>query len=206
MTPAIYAKNVSQDEIIRHFEQITNQTAIDIFIYNIPAYCGAAVAADTVFKIAQMDHVIGYKDSGGNLSEFIRCVNHFASSDFIVLQGVSNLAAPSILAGGDGYVPSLAPLFPELYCSVYEYAAAKDVKNAMLYHEILIEAQTILGMAQNALSANKYAISLLGFTSPQVMEPSMPVTHQEAEMIRHKAEIVFERAAIPKQNQALKEN
>ncbi|MHB1315139.1 MAG: dihydrodipicolinate synthase family protein [Christensenellales bacterium] len=197
VTPAFYAKNVSQDEILRHFEHISLQSNIDLFIYNIPSYCGSTITADTVMEIAKMDHITGYKDSSGNLADFIRCVNHFANTDFVVLQGVSNLAALAILAGGDGYVPSLAPLFPELYGGVYRYAAAGDVKNAMLYHAILMEAQKILGMSKNPLSANKFALSLLGFTSPQVLEPSMPVTWQEGEAIRKKAEKVFELAAMP---------
>ena len=197
VTPAFYAKNVSQDEVLRHFEKISRHANIDLFLYNIPPYCGASVTPDTVFEVAKMDHVVGYKDSGGNLVDFIRCVNHFKDTDFVLLEGVSNLAAPAILSGGDGYVPSLAPLFPELYCSVYQYAAAGDLKNTLRYHEILMEAQKILGLAKNPLSANKYALSLLGYTSAQVLEPTMPLTSKEADAIRRKAEKVIEIAAIP---------
>lgn len=197
VTPAFYAKNVSQDEILRHFEQISHHSNIDLFLYNIPPYSGVTVTADTVIEISKMDHVKGYKDSSGNLADFIKCVNYFKNTDFILLQGVSNLAMPAILCGGDGYVPSLAPLFPELYCNVYRYATAGDVKNAARYNEILMEAQKILGMSKNPLSANKFALSLLGFTSPQVLEPSMPVAWQEGEAIRKKAEKVFELSAIP---------
>ena len=197
VTPAFYAKNVTQDEILRHFEQISHHANIDLYIYNIPPYSGATITADTVFTISKMDHIKGYKDSSGNLADFIKCVNYFKNTDFVLLQGISNLAAPAILAGGDGYVPSIAPLFPELYCGVYQYAAMGDVKNTMRYNEILMEAQKILSMSKNPLSSNKYALSLLGFTSAQVLEPTMPVTWQEGEAIKKKAEKVFELAAIP---------
>ncbi|OHD80109.1 MAG: hypothetical protein A3J97_07405, partial [Spirochaetes bacterium RIFOXYC1_FULL_54_7] len=105
VTSIFYARHTSQDETVRHFEKISRETSSDIFIYNIPMFTGLSLTFDTVRRISTMDRVVGYKDSGGNLPDFIKCLNHFKGTDFSLLQGMTNLAAPSMLMGADGFIP-----------------------------------------------------------------------------------------------------
>ena len=179
VTPVFYARHATQDETVRHFEDISAATEADLMIYNIPMFTGQNLTADTVIRISQIDKVTGVKDTSGSLPAFIRLLNHFRGTDFRVLQGSTNLAVPSMLMGADGYVPSLAPLFPKAHIMVYEYGKARDIDNAMKWGAILDEICKIYPMAKSQTASTKYAMSTLGFTDKRVIRPTEPITAEE---------------------------
>jgi len=190
ITSIFYARHTSQDETIRHFEQIAKETNIDLIIYNIPMFTGLKLNSETVMKIAEIDNVVGYKDSSGSFPEFMRCLTQFKGTDFACLQGSTPYAMPSMLIGADGFVPSIAPLFPELFVKAYEAGANKDIDLAMKYDILLRETSKILGMTKNATSANKFALSQLGFTDKRVIAPQDSIQpEEEQKIIRKIAEI-----------------
>lgn len=86
---------------MRFFKGISINTQIDLMVYNIPKFSGQKLKAATIFTIAEIDKVLGYKDTSGSFPDFIKCLSHFRSTDFILLQGDTSLAASSILLGAD---------------------------------------------------------------------------------------------------------
>jgi 4-hydroxy-tetrahydrodipicolinate synthase len=171
VTSVFYSRHTSQDETIRHFEKISRETDVELFIYNIPAFTGLSLSFDTVQKISKIDKVAGYKDSGGNFPDFIKCLSYFKGTDFCLLQGTTNLAAASMLLGADGFIPSIAPVFPELFIAAYEAGKKGDMAKTMELNDLLTETSKILSMSKNAIAANKFAISRLGFTHPRIIAP-----------------------------------
>lgn len=171
VTSIFYARHNSPDETVRHFEKISRETAVELFIYNIPAFTGLSLSFETVQKISKIDRVIGYKDSGGNFPDFIKCLSYFKGSNFCLLQGTTNLAAASMLLGADGFIPSIAPVFPELFIAAYGAGKNGDTAKTMELNELLTETSKILSMSKNAIAANKFAISRLGFTHKRIIAP-----------------------------------
>ena len=197
VTPAFYAKHAGAGEFLRHFEAVSKAARCDIMIYNIPAYTGMSLTPEDVFEIAKMDHIAGYKDSGGNLEDFRRCAAHFKDTPFSLLQGSSKLAAQSMLCGADGMIPSLAPLFPEIYLGIYESGKAADAERLSYFNAYLQEAQGLLSMSKSALAANKCAVSFLGYSHKRVLLPTEPVTDKEEQAMRDKAEAIYAAMGIP---------
>lgn len=190
VTSIFYARHSSQDETVRHFERISRETSADLVIYNIPMFTGLSLTFETVKKIAAIDKVIGYKDSGGNFPDFQKCLSHFKGSDFCLLQGATNLAAASMLLGADGFIPSIAPLFPEIFLKVYEAGKAGDIAATMRFNDLMMETAKILGMSKNATASNKFALSQLGFTHKRVIWPQDETTEaEEAAIVKKTAEI-----------------
>lgn len=183
VTPVFYARHATQDETVQHFEEISKHTQADLMIYNIPPFTGQNLTADTIIKLSQIDKVVGVKDTSGNFPAFIKLLNYFRGKDFQVLQGSTNLAVPSMLMGADGYVPSLAPLFPKAHINVYEYGRKKDIENAMKWGAIVDEICKIYPMAKSQTASTKYAMSTLGFVDKRVCRPTEVITQQEMERI-----------------------
>lgn len=198
ITSIFYARHTSQDETIRHFESIAKETNIDLIVYNIPMFTDLKLSAETVMKIAEIDNVVGYKDSSGSFPEFMKCLTHFENTDFACLQGSTPFAMPSMLLGADGFVPSIAPLFPELFVEAYEAGKSKNIDLAMKYDILLRETSKILSMTKNATSANKFALSQLGFTDKRVIAPQDSILPEEEDRIIRKI------AEVNEQHQALK--
>jgi 4-hydroxy-tetrahydrodipicolinate synthase len=183
VTSIFYARHNSQDETIRHFEKISRETNAELFIYNIPAFTGLSLTFDTVRKISKIDKVAGYKDSGGNFPDFIKCLSYFKESEFCLLQGTTNLAAASMLLGADGFIPSIAPVFPELFIAAYTAGKKGEAEKTMELNDLLTETSKILSMSKNAIAANKFAISRLGFTHKRVILPQEFTNEAEEDSI-----------------------
>lgn len=188
VTPVFYARHATQEESVRHFEDIAVSTECDLMIYNIPPFTGQRLTAETIFKIAEIDKVVGYKDTSGFFPDFIKCLRHFKETDFVLHQGATNLALPSLLLGADGYVPSLAPLFPQPYVKLYEAGIQGNIEEAKKWAEIVDETCKIYQMAKSQTASTKYALSKLGFLSPEVIRPTEPITYAEAHNIDKKIE------------------
>ena len=189
ITPIFYARHTSQDETVRLFEEVSRQTEADIMIYNIPMFTGLKLTAETVLRIAEIDKVVGVKDSSGDFGEFQKILRKKADDpDFSCLQGATAVSAASILEGADGYVPSIAPLFPDLFIKMYDAASAKNIKETLLYNDIIAETQKILGMSKSATAANKFALSLLGFTHKRVIAPQDEATEEDEQNIIKKTQ------------------
>ena len=187
VTPVFYDRHTSQDETVRHFEEILKATSIDLALYNIPPFVGTKVDAATVIKITELDkRVVAYKDSSGAFTDFQQVLSHYRDTDFCVLQGITPHAITSLLLGADGFVPALSVCFPELFASAYEAAADRDFERAMAYNDLIRESSKILGMTKNATAATKYAVSLRGFTSDRVIAPQDPILDGEKDAIRMK--------------------
>ena len=183
VTPVFYARHATQDETVRHFEEISRHTSANLMIYNIPPFTGQLLTADTIIRLAQIDKVIGVKDTSGNFPLFTKLLHHFKGADFLVHQGSTNLAVPSLLMGADGYIPSLAPLFPKAHLNLYEYGRKGDIANAMKWGAIVDEICKLYPMAKSQTASTKYAISTLGFADKRVCQPTEPITAQEMQRI-----------------------
>ena len=183
VTPVFYARHATQEETVRHFEEISKHNSADLMIYNIPPFTGQNLTADTIIKISQIDKVIGVKDTSGNFPAFIKLLNHFRGTDFLVHQGATNLAVPSMLMGADGYIPSLAPLFPKAHLKLYEYGRAGDIENTIKWGAIVDEICKLYPMAKSQTASTKYAMSKLGFVDKRVCQPTEPITADEMKRI-----------------------
>lgn len=183
ITPVFYARHATQEETVRHFQEISKNTNANLMIYNIPLFTGQNLTADTIIKLSKIDKVIGVKDTSGNFPNFIKLLNYFKGSDFLLHQGATNLAVPSMLMGADGYIPSLAPLFPLAHLNLYEYGKAGDIENAIKWGAIVDNICKLYPMAKSQTASTKYAMSTLGFVDKRVCQPTEPITADEMKRI-----------------------
>lgn len=190
VTPIFYDRHTSQDETVRHFEEILDKTSIDLMIYNIPPFTGIKLTPETVIKIAELDEkrVVGYKDSAAAFTDFLKVVERFRDTPFSVLSGATPQAIAGLLMGCDGFVPALGPAFPEMFVSAYNAGISKDVDLARKYDSLIRESGKILGMTKNATAAAKYAISLRGHIDKRVMMPQDYILPEEEGKIKAKVE------------------
>ena len=66
ITPSFAA--ASQDELYAHYKAVAEAVDMPIVLYNIPARTGNALAPATVARLAQIENIVGAKDSSGNFT------------------------------------------------------------------------------------------------------------------------------------------
>lgn len=186
VTPIFYSRSTNPSETIQHFEEISKNTNLDLLVYNIPSYTYNTLKAETIFELAKIDRVVGYKDSSNSMVDTIKCLNHFKGTDFCILQGMVQLSGISILLGADGMVPSIATAFPSVCLNVYNAAKEKNIEKMLYWNEIMNECMKVCSMSSNGTSSTKCALSTTGLFSERMTRPLEPVTPEEKEKIFRK--------------------
>ena len=87
-----------------------------------------------MLEVASIPNLIAIKESSGDFRRFIEVAETFAGrASARLLQGIEQLAGPSLLLGGaSGVVLALASVVPHLFVELYEAALAGNV--ARLLH------------------------------------------------------------------------
>ncbi len=188
VTPVFYDRHTSQDETVRHMEDILKETNIDLMLYNIPLFTGQKLTGKTMIEVAKLDKkVVGLKDTGGDFAQFATALEELRDDpDFSVLQGNTALGMVSLGMGADGYVPAMATAFPKMFAMSYEEGKSGDPAVIKKYNALVRETSKILGMSKNGTAAAKYAISLRGFSSKQVIRPQDVTTPEDEAKIKAK--------------------
>lgn len=124
-----YFIKLSQDELYVHYKRIAESVDSPILIYNNPGRTNVNLEAETVKKLAEIDNIVGIKDSSGDLTltaqYIMKCPDEFA-----VLAGRDSLILATLLYGGKGAVAATANVAPRLVVGIYENFIKGDLEKA----------------------------------------------------------------------------
>ena len=115
--PSYFA--MTQDELRRFFELAIKGVPLPVLLYNAPQYARTAIAPETVMALAGHDHVMGIKDSSGDLDYLGRLIRTRPPTDFSILTGSELQFWESFRMGCQGGVCGGANLFPRLYSDFF---------------------------------------------------------------------------------------
>lgn len=125
-----YFAAASQEELYRHYAAVAERVDKPILLYNIPARTGNALAPATVARLAQVEGIVGVKDSSGSFDNILQYIERTRGMDFTVLSGNDSLILWTLLAGGKGGIAGCANVFPENMTAIYERFTAGDMEGA----------------------------------------------------------------------------
>jgi 4-hydroxy-tetrahydrodipicolinate synthase len=105
----------------RFFEAVADESALPLYLYNIPMYVGDGIEAETVGALAEHDSIRGMKDTSGDLSYFLS-VDRNTPEGFVLMQGFDTLLVPALRMGSNGGVHALGNVIPEVFDELLEHA------------------------------------------------------------------------------------
>ncbi len=100
---APYYNKPSQEGLYRHFKEIAGATSLPVIIYNIPGRTGVNISVDTMVRLAEIENVVGVKESSGNLAQ-VSEIFEKTPSDFMIYSGDDALTLPILSVGGVGVI------------------------------------------------------------------------------------------------------
>ena len=127
LTPFYVAPNDA--ELYDHYRAIAEATSLPVVLYTNPARTGVKISPDLLARLAEIENIVGIKDSSGDLeltAEYIRV----APPDFAVLMGRDTLILAGLLYGAKGAIAATANVAPALVVSIYERFKAGDLDGA----------------------------------------------------------------------------
>jgi len=138
VTPYYYP--VSQQGLIKHYTSIAESIELPIIIYYIPNRTGNKMNLDTLMQLAEIENIVGIKDSSKDITWFYNAVITVRErrDDFAFFGGSDALIYTHLSLGGNGVVSAVANAFPEIVIELYEefkkgnYESAKKVQDKVL--------------------------------------------------------------------------
>lgn len=130
--------SASQDEIYTHYKTVAEAVNMPIVLYNIPARTGNSIAPATVARLAQIENIIGAKDSSGNFTNilgYIEAGKSKKNGKFYTLSGNDQLIIWTLLAGGTGGIAGCANVYPKTMASIYDLFIEGKIEEARTANE-----------------------------------------------------------------------
>lgn len=117
----------TEEELYQHFRSIAESVPeLPMLLYNNPGRTGYTLSAGLVERLAQVENIVGMKDSSGDLTQTEEFIRRTADSDFSVFAGKDTLIYASLCVGAAGAVCTTANFMPELVTQIYRSYRAGD--------------------------------------------------------------------------------
>lgn len=170
ITPSFAA--ASQDELYEHYKTVADAVDLPIVLYNIPARTGNALAPATVGKLAQIENIIGAKDSSGNFTNILGYLDAGKKADpnFSMLSGNDQLIIWTLMAGGVGGIAGCANVYPHTMASIYDLFMEGKIEEAKKANASIASFRSCFKYG-NPNTIVKAAVSLLGYNVGKCRAP-----------------------------------
>ena len=184
--PSYYA--LTEDAMLRYFDQLANAVGGPMMIYNIPATTHMSIPLKIIDQLSHHHNLVGVKDSERNEDRLDESIQLWGGrEDFSYFLGWAAKSAHAILSGGDGLVPSTGNFHPLLYAELYKTAKEGDKGEALNFQQLsdmlgnLYQQGRTLG---ESLWALKVIMKELGLCETNVIPPLYPQSYEEEAKLR----------------------
>ena len=163
ITPSFAA--ASQNELYEHYRAVAEAVDMPIVLYNIPARTGNALTPATVGRLAQIENIVGAKDSSGNFTTilgYIEAGKKKENGTFQVLSGNDQLIIWTLLAGGTGGIAGCANVYPYTMSSIYNLFVEGKIEEAKAANASIASFRACFQYG-NPNTVVKTAVALLGY-------------------------------------------
>ena len=174
----------SQNQVYEHYAAVARATRLPILLYPNPARTNVPLTADTVARLAQIENIVGIKDSSGDftlLSEYIR---RASSEKFNVLVGRDTLIFATLVSGGKGSIAATANAAPRVVVEIYEAFMAGDLERARRAQACLAPLRLAFEMGTFPVVI-KEALALMGICSARAKAPVGPLPDEQREQLKN---------------------
>ncbi len=181
LTP--YFISLSQKEVYSHFEAIAKSTSLPVILYNNAPKTHIQIAPATVARLADLENVVGIKDSTGDLThtgEYIRLTRGKA---FSVMLGRDTLIHAGLCIGAKGAVAACANVAPRLCADIYDKYMAGDRAGSLEAQYQLAPLRIAFGLGSFP-TVIKEALELLGIEAGPCMMPTGTMSVEEKEELK----------------------
>lgn len=183
LPPHYFAKNITDDIMIKYFLEVADQSPLPVLIYNAPGFASNVnIKPDVLAKIAVHPNIVGLKDSSpSGITSYLSVTRHM--DDFSVLAGSADFFYTALIYGATGGIVSLANYLPELSDKLYRAFIDGDSKAALDLHFQIFEInQKVSG--KSGVAGVKAAMNIVGFQGGDPRSPLPALTIDQAALIQ----------------------
>lgn len=172
----------TEDELYDHYRAVAEETGLPILLYTNPARTGVNIKPGLLARLAEIDNIVGIKDSSGDLqqtAEYIRVT----PGDFAVLMGRDTLIFAGLMMGTKGAIAATGNVAPALVASIYDLFAAGDYDGARTAQEALAPLRLAFAWGTFPVVI-KEALDLMGMEAGPARAPVGPMAPEQRERLK----------------------
>ena len=178
-----YYYNPLQEEIIYHYETISDAVNIPIMIYNNPGTSGVDIQLETVLKLAKKENIKYIKESNGDITR-LREIERLSHRNIITFCGSEKLVFESFFLGAQGWVSVISNALPELSSAIYEETVInKNYKRAQEIYNVILPLCIELEESGKLVQIIKYCMDRRGANGGNFRSPRLPLSKEYCKKI-----------------------
>lgn len=182
ITPAFYKDQLQDENLIRHYQKVADQSEVPVIIYNVPKFTQVNISIEAVSELAKHPNIIGIKDSSSDVSRMVSMKNA-VDEHFNIIAGTASIWMPALTIGVEAGIMALANCAPNECTGIQEAFEKGNLKEArdiyLKIHPVNHAVTTKYGVA-----GLKYAADLIGYEGGEVREPLLPLNDMAKEDLR----------------------
>jgi 4-hydroxy-tetrahydrodipicolinate synthase len=175
-----YYNKPNADALAAHFTAVADAAGLPILIYDIPGRTAAAVATETLIKLAEHPRIIGVKDAKGDMAGTSQVL---ARTGLVYYSGDDMVNLPLLSLGAVGFISVTGHVVGDRLREMIEAFAAGRNADARRIHAELLPVNIGLFRNQGAVMT-KAALDLLGLPGGGVRGPLLPANEAERRQLR----------------------
>jgi 4-hydroxy-tetrahydrodipicolinate synthase len=180
LTPYFISPN--EDELYDHYKAIAGETNLPIVLYTNPDRTGVAISPRLVERLAQIENIVGIKDSSGDVQLTIQYIER-TPDDFAVLMGRDTLIYVGLLIGAKGAIAATGNVVPKLVAQIYDRFIKGDHAGAKAAQEALAPLRLAFAWGTFPVVI-KEALDLIGLEAGPARPPVGPMSADQRERLR----------------------
>lgn len=174
-----YYNKPPQAALAAHFTAVADATGLPVLIYDIPGRTGAAVATETLIKLASHPGIVGVKDAKDAPGATSRALR---ATDLVYYCGTDMLNLPWLSLGAVGFISVVGHVAGDRLHEMIDAYGSGDVDRARRIHFDLLPLYEGLFRNQGAVMT-KAALDLLGLPGGAVRLPLLAATDAERQQL-----------------------
>jgi len=175
--------SVSQNELYEHFKTIADSTDKPIIMYDNTPKTHVHIQPETVARLADIDNIVGMKDSTGDFTNMEECLRLTKGKEFYMIQGRDTLIHAALCYGATGAVAACANVAPRICADIYNKYVQGDLQGS-LSDQFRLAPLRIAFALGSFPTVIKEALELLGVPVGPCMPPTGKMSAEEKEKLK----------------------
>jgi 4-hydroxy-tetrahydrodipicolinate synthase len=175
-----YYNKPTQEGLYQHYKAIAESIDIPQILYNVPGRTAVDMLPATIYRLSEVDNIVGIKDATGNL-DTARELIEILPSDFLKYSGDDGSALDFIHLGGDGGISVSSNICPREVADIYNLAQ-NNYEQAKIINDKLIDLHNNLFIEPSPIPV-KFALYKMGKCAQGIRLPLTFLSEDNQEIL-----------------------
>lgn len=180
-----YFLHPSDKGVYEHFYQIARTCDLPLIMYNIPQTVGAYLPRRVIEDLAEIDNIVGLKDSSGNLTYTMEVLEKVHGMIDVVV-GHDEVVLPALAGGCSGMILASAQVYPDVWQKVLRAMREGKIEEAR-NHQMAVQKLSRIFCRYGGTVPVKIALKYMGIDMGKARSPLKEggvILHEDREEIR----------------------